>query len=113
MSQHIRLSEAVDTYLRVREAKGTATTTLANERVVLRRFKHWYGDVQMRHMTAEKVAQFFYGDNGVRSTHTTRDGRVRPPVAPSTHNYYRTRLNSLFRFSTQRGWIRTDLLLDG
>lgn len=108
----VRLSDGIETYLRVREARGTAATTLRNEAVVLRRFLAWYGDVQLRHMTALRVADWFYGEGGLRAQHKTRDGRVRPPIAPSTHNYYRTRLNSLFRFATQRGWIRTDLLAE-
>ncbi|MDX6367330.1 MAG: hypothetical protein QOK30_2406, partial [Nocardioidaceae bacterium] len=38
---------------------------------VLRRFAAWYGDVQMRHMKPDKVADWFYGANGLRSTHKT------------------------------------------
>lgn len=34
----------------------------------------------------------------------------REPIQASTHNFYRNRLASLFRFCTQRGWIRIDLL---
>lgn len=112
MAQHVRLGAAVEAYLQMRTARGMAATTVTNEAHVLRRFSAWYGDVQMRNMTPEKVADWFYGPDGVRSQHTTRDGRTRPAVTATTHNYYRTRLNSLFRFATQRGWIRTDLLYE-
>lgn len=104
------LSEAVEDYMRYRVAKGRAASTVTNEGFVLRRFVAWYGDVQMRNMTAEKVADWFYGDQGLRAEHVTRDRRCRAPVKESTHNYYRTRLNSFFRFATTRGWIRIDLL---
>lgn len=110
MQQHKRLREAVEEYVRHRSARGRAKTTVTNETYVLRRFAVLYGDVQMRHMTPEKVADWFYGQDGLRSEHRTRDGRHRGPIAPSTHNYYRTRLHSFFRFSTQRGWVKKDLL---
>ena len=110
LPEYKRLGEAVEDYIRHRRARGKASTTVTNETYVLRRFATWYGDVQMRNMTPEKVAEWFYGEHGLRSPHHTRDGRHRGPIAPSTHNNYRTRLNSFFRFSTQRGWIKTDLL---
>ena len=79
---------------------------------VLRRFAAWYGNVQLRHLAADKVGEWFYGDNGLRTDHRTRDGRYRAPVAASTHNYYRSRLNSFFRFCIQRGLVKKDLLAE-
>ncbi len=112
MPEYKRLEEAVEDYVRYRRARGKADATVTNEGYVLRRFAAWYGDVQLRHMTAEKVSDWFYGEQGLRSEHRTRDGRERGPIAASTHNYYRARLASFFRFATQRGWVKTDLLDD-
>ncbi len=81
MPEHKRPAEAIDDYERHRLARGKAASTVINEMYVLRRFLAWYTDVQMRNMTSEKVAQWFYGDGGLRTDHTTRDGRRRAPVA--------------------------------
>lgn len=108
-TQHRRLQECVDEYLKHRSAK-CAPTTAENEGFVLRRFAAWYGDVQMRHLTPEKVADWFFGDDGLLQPHVTRDRRQRAPVQASTANYYRTRLASFFRWATKRGLIRRDLL---
>ncbi len=110
MPEHQRLTAAVEDYLDHRRAKGRARTTVDNEAFVLRRFAAWYGDVQMRHMTPDKVSSWFYGADGVRSRHYTRDRRCREPVTPGTHNYYRSRLKGFFQFTMQRGWVRVDLL---
>jgi len=110
--EHKRLAEAIEGYERWREAKGKARTTVQNEMYVLRRFALWYGDVQIRNMTPEKVASWFYGENGLRHQHRTRDGSEREPIAASTHNYYRSRLSGFFEYATRRGWVRTDLLED-
>jgi site-specific recombinase XerD len=110
MAEHKRLSEAVEDYERHRRARNIAAGTRKNEMYVLRRFAAWYGDVQVRHMTPEKVARWFYGQGEMRCDHTTRDGRRRDPVAASTHNFYRGSLRSLFVFASRRGWLKADLL---
>jgi integrase len=112
MPEYKRLEDAVEDYVRHRRVRGKAVTTVTNETYVLRRFAAWYGDVQMRHMTPVRVADWLYGPHGLRSEHRTRDGRHRGPIAASTHNHYRTRLHSFFRFATHRGWIKVDLLED-
>lgn len=109
MVEHKRLGDAVEDYLRLRTAKF-AEATVTNERFLLRRFVTWYGDVQLRHMRPERVADWFYGESGLLHQHVTRDRVHREPIQPSTHNFYRSRLASLFRFCTQRGWLREDLL---
>lgn len=106
---HKRLHEAVEDYLRYRKAKYSATT-VANESYVLRRFAAWVGDIQLRHLRAERVADWFYGKHGLMDRHVTRDGVHREPITPSTHNFYRSRLASFFRFALWRGWIKDDLL---
>ena len=105
-------SRTVEEYLRLRRAKGYAVTTVRNDGYVLRRFLAWYGAVQLRSMTPVKVADFFYGSTGVRNRHITRDGRERETVMASTHNYYRSRLNSLFKFARQRGYLRVGLFYE-
>ena len=88
------LSEAVEDYLGYRVAKGRAASTVSNEGFVLRRFVAWYGDVQMRNMTAEKVADWFYGDQGLRAERVTRDRRYRPPVKESARTTTTAHSNS-------------------
>ncbi|MHB1064218.1 MAG: tyrosine-type recombinase/integrase [Georgenia sp.] len=111
MTQQHRLGETVEEYLRFRAATCSAAT-VKNEGFVLRRFTSWYGDVQLRHMKSEKVADWFYGDGGLRHQHVTRDGVHRPPIKATTANYYRTRLGSFFRWATRRGYLKRDLLQD-
>jgi len=105
-----RLAEAVEDYLRFRRSRGFAEVTVLNEGYILRRFVAWYGDVQLRHMTPIKVADWFYGPDALGSRHRTRDGRHRAPIKPSTHNYYMSRLKAFFRFCSTRGWMKRDLL---
>lgn len=111
MPYYVRLHEAIDEYLRMRSAR-CARTTVRNETFVLRRFNADYGDVQMRHIRPERVADWFYGPNGLCQPHVTRDRLRRGPVTATTANYYRTRLASFFRWATRRGWLKCDLLQD-
>lgn len=109
MADQKRLAESVEEYLLWRRAT-CAAATVKNEGFVLRRFVAWYGDVQLRHMTPERVADWFFGANGLRQPHVTRDGVHREPVAATTANFYRIRLASFFRWATRRGLLRRDLL---
>jgi integrase len=104
-----RLNEAVDDYLLYRRARF-APTTVAQEGYVLRRFAAAVGDIQLRHLRSERVTEWFYGSAGLMQPHTTRDGRLRSAIVPSSHNYYRNRLASFLRYCAQRGWLRDDLL---
>lgn len=79
---------------------------------MLRRFAAWYGEVQIRHMRAERVAEWFFGPMGLLAEHVTRDRRQRKPITPVTANYYRTRLSSFFLWATKRGYLRDDLLAE-
>lgn len=108
-SPYKRLSEAVDAYLTYRSARF-AKTTVEQEGYVLRRFAAALGDIQLRHLRAERVTDWFYGTGGLMQAHVTRDRRSREPIKPSTHNFYRSRLASFFKFCTQRGWLRDDPL---
>jgi hypothetical protein len=105
MSQQVRLHECIESYLVFRQS-GFAANTVSNEGFVLRRFAAWAGDIQLRHLTANKVAEWLCGPQGLRSEHTTRDGIRREAIQPSTHNNYRNRLASLFRYARQRGLLR-------
>lgn len=111
MQDHPRLSEALDKYMALRHARF-APATVKNEEFVLRRFLLWYGeDIQVRHLKATRVQDWFYGPDSIRSIHTTRDGVERPPVQDSTHNFYRSRLKSFFEFCKVSGWLRSDPLI--
>lgn len=106
MTQHPRLFETVEEYLRFRRGR-CSPTTVKNEEFVLRRFAQWYGDVQLRHMSSAKVSDWFAE---LLESHVTRDRRRREPIKATTANYYRTRLSSFFRWATRRGWLKHDLL---
>jgi integrase len=110
MAEHKGLHEAVEEYVLMRTARKAATTA-ANEAFVVRRFAASLGDIQVRHLRPQMVADWFYGIDGVMNPHLTRDRKHRAPIKASTHNYYRTRLAGFFRFCTQRGWLKVDLLM--
>ena len=110
-SGQVRPQDGLEEYLSIRRSRYAATT-LRNEGFVLRRFVSHVGNIQVRHLRPEHVADWFYGRNGFCGPHTTRDRVHREPVTASTHNFYRTRLASFFRFCTTRGWTRQDLLRD-
>ena len=65
-----RLADAVEDYLRYRSARF-ATTTVQQEGFVLRRFLAETGDIQVRHLRAERVSDWFYGEGGLMQRHTT------------------------------------------
>lgn len=110
MQDHPRLSEALSEYLAMRSARYSAPT-VTNETFVLKRFLAWLGeDLQVRNLRPERVEAWFYGDQGLRHSHVTRDGRARDAIRENTHNFYRSRLKSFFDFCTQRGWLRVDPL---
>ena len=109
MGMNILLGDAVEDYLGYRRAR-CAEATVKNEAFLLRRFVSWYGNVQLRHMTAEKVAAWFDGPDGLRNPHVTRDGVRRNPIEATTANYHRTRLASFFRWANRAGHLRRDLL---
>lgn len=108
-----RLAEAVTDYLTYRERRHFAASTCRQDRVLLTRFVHDIGDLQLRNLTPDHLSSWFYGDGGVMSQHDWR-GRSKShthgSIAPATHNVYRTRLSTFFRFCSVRGWIRKDLL---
>lgn len=101
------LSVALDAYLEHRTVHYAAST-VQNEGFVLRRFVAWYGDVQVRNLRPEKVQDWFLHE--LAKDHVTKGRRRRPPVAPSTYNYYRSRLRSFFEFCRGMGWTREDPL---
>lgn len=109
MPTQVRLLDAVEEYLTFRQARCSAAT-VKNESFVLRRFAAWYGDVQMRHLRPEKVADWFFGPGGLLHEHRTRDRRTRAPISASTVNYYRTRLSTFFVWARKRDYLRQDPL---
>lgn len=80
MQHHPRLSEALAEYLAMRTARF-APSTVVNETFVLKRFLTWLGeDLQVRNLRPERVESWFYGDQGLRHPHATRDGRQREAI---------------------------------
>jgi integrase len=109
--EHPRLSEALARYQAMRRARYAAPTT-KNENFVLSRFLDWYGeDVQVRHLRASRVEEWFHGSDGLRAPHVTRDGVEREPIQESTYNFYRSRLKSFFAFCNTNGWLKNDPLV--
>lgn len=106
---HPTLSEVLSDYLNLRNAR-LAPTTHKNETFVLRRFVAAIGDIQVRHLRPDHIERYFYGENGLMQTHRTRDGKTRPPLAASSHNYHRTRLKEFFNYCARRGLTKADLL---
>ena len=102
----VLLSEAIENYLTARRARYSSTT-VKNEGHVLHRFVAIRGDIEVRHLTAEHVEEYFLS---LLQPHTDRSGVHRPAVQPSSHNYYLARLKSFFAYCTQRGLTRVDLL---
>lgn len=112
LSSKISVDEGVAEFLAHRQAR-LAASTVENDRFLLQRFARTLGgDRQIRYLKPEHIEAWFYGPQGVMAEHRTRDRRLRPAVQPSTHNFYRTRLNALFLFWTKRGYLRADLLTD-
>ncbi|MGH3505667.1 MAG: tyrosine-type recombinase/integrase [Nocardioidaceae bacterium] len=106
MSGPPRLDETIDAYLQARTVRYSPST-VTNERFVLPRFAAWAGDIQVWHLRAERVEEWFLE---LLVEHRTRDGYTRPPIQANTHNFYRHRLAAFFRDCHHRGLIRDDLL---
>lgn len=102
----IRLNDAVDSYLQVREVSFCATTT-EQDSFVCRRFAVAMGNPLVRELRAEQVEAWFHS---LLRPHRTRDGRERPPIQASTYNYYYARVKALTQFLAQRGYLSDDVL---
>jgi len=102
----VHLSAAVEQYGAAR-ATRYSSTTVKNEMSVLRRLVHNLGNPTVDKVTPGMIEGWFAS---VMKPHTDRIGIGREPVAASTANYYRTRIQSLQRYCTQRGWTTTDWL---
>lgn len=108
----VRIGEAVEAFLRMRSSR-CSPVTMKNDALVLRRFvASLPSDIQVRHLQPHHVEEWFYGEHGLTSPHRTRDGRKRPPIEASTHNYYRNRLKSFLDYCSRRGLLRNDLLAE-
>lgn len=115
-----RLSEAIDEYLAIQQARtGTdghrGNNTAAADNNVLRMFLRMSGDRVLTNLTARHVEDWFYGPGGIRDHHkveTKRAGkkRISPPVSEATHNHYRSRLKMFFKWCVQRDYMRADVM---
>ena len=101
MTGQIKLFDAVEQFIAVRQAT-CAPTTAYNDASVLRRFAKSVGDIQVRHIKETHVERWFFGERGLRLT----------VKEPSSFNNYRKRLNAFFTFCARKGWLRTDPLMN-
>lgn len=94
----VRFAEAADTYLRIRQRKGLAASTVREDRYTLARFaKYVGGDPWMSQLSEAVVTEYFYGDGGRADE-----------LGPSTFNATRAHLSAFFYFCRQKGWVLTD-----
>jgi integrase len=102
----VRLSDAIDDYVKARAARYSPTT-VKQDAFVCRRFAAGVGNPLVRNLNAEHVEKWF---TALLDDHRTRDGRKRPRIQASTFNYYYARIKALTVYLTRRGMLRTDLL---
>lgn len=114
-----RLSEAVHEYIRMSTVKkGSADhNTVKTDRIMLEMFTRMVGDRVTSNITPEHVEAWFYGPGGMRDEHiveSRRAGstRLAPPISESTHNHYRSRLGTFFKWCAQRGYVKRDLMVN-
>jgi integrase len=114
MSPAKRLSEALADYLARSEKRGRATLTVQIDSRILRRFISDVGDLEVTEVTKDHVGDWFYGKGGMMDHHQGHgNGQgLMPPIGASTHNQYRQRLSTFFRFCATKGWIREDLMAE-
>jgi integrase len=115
-----RLSDAIEEYLRIQQARaGTGghrgSNTAAADNNVLSMFLRMSGDRVLTNLTPEHVEAWFYGPGGIRDHHEVKSkrlgqGGMAPPVAEATHNHYRSRLKMFFKWCTNRGYMRVDVM---
>lgn len=108
----IRISTATQEYLGTMQRKKRSKETIRVDRNVLKRMMSDVGDLQMASLTPKHIENWFYGPGGLMDDHPTDQwGRkTNPPIAPATHNQYRSRLKVFFDWSIKRGYLRKDLL---
>lgn len=90
------VSEAVDSFIRVRSAQ-LAKTTCANDRSLLNHFAKAVGDPRMHLLAREHVEEYFVG---------------LAEQKPRSWNKVRSRLGTFLDWSIRRGYLDTDLLVD-
>lgn len=108
----IRLSEALDLYLNRQAARQKSQNTIDSDWQAIRMFIRVVGDLRLSNLTPQHVERFFYGEGGLMGEHASGSNGVqhRPPVSPSTHNHYRSRLRCFFTWCYEQGYIRQDNL---
>ncbi len=110
-----KISEAVAQYLDLQRARrGEMDDTLSNHLNILKMFIRISGDRQLSSLTADHLEAFFYGPGGVCQEHKVSCGsgwRIAPPVSARTHNHYKTRLNTFFKWCQQKGFMKRDVMV--
>lgn len=106
MATRIRLSEAIDLYLKSRRSSCSAST-VRNDTHVLRRLERHVGDLLMHNVTPDHIERFF---NDLSDEHTAHNGKTYPAVRASTWNNLYSRIKQFVSWLQKRGYLRADLL---
>ena len=103
----LRLSEAREQYISSRRAT-CSPATVAQDVFVTRRFVAAVRDIWTHNLTADHVERWFLT---LGEPHLCRDGRTRPAVKATTHNYYYARIKAFVRYLQARGLTRQDVMI--
>ena len=106
-----RLGEAVDQFLKYREARDYSAKTMHSDRLLLGWLVRDVKNVQIRYLRPDHVSGWLYG---LCVPHTGRQygGKTLPGISAATFNQYRSRLKVFFDWMSKRGMTRVDLLED-
>lgn len=119
MASGKRLSEALEEYLRIQQARAggghRGENTAKADNNVLRMFLRMSGDRMLPNLTAKHVQNWFYGPGGVRDWHKINSRRagkdgMSPPISAATHNHYRSRLLMFFKWCIAMGYMKADVM---
>jgi integrase len=98
MARHTpTLQAALDEYLATR--RHTAANTQINDRSVLNLFVRHVGNIQVGHLTAQHVEDFFLGPQGLMQRNNAR-----------SYNKVRQRVSGFLTFCADRGYKRSPLM---
>lgn len=108
MAARMRMSEALDLYVREGAALRKAPATLKADRYVLGMLVQYLNDPVLVSLTPEDVRRWFYGPQGVMDEHVSASFgvRLRKAVSPATHNHYRSRVKCFLTWCADEGYVK-------
>jgi integrase len=114
VNQVTKISEAMAQYMAIEKARrGERVESLQAHLSVLPMFLRISGDRQLANLTPVHVEKFFYGPGGIRDNHVVMCGggpTINGPVSNRTHNHYRNRLGTFFKWCQSRGYLKKDVM---